>query len=187
MLNRLLAGLTMALVLTSSTFATGHGAEIGKGTLELALAGAFERTSFEDSDLTSFDLGTRLTYSLTNRFATGGTVGFSHLSTASGNDATSVYVGVDFVANFPTQSSIVPFAQLSFGLTSWAGDFYDDADLTYSLPFVGAGFRTILGDHASVNILAGYRHQVNAFGVEDITAHDIIVSFGLSVFPNGIQ
>jgi hypothetical protein len=52
---------------------------------------------------------------------------------------------------------------------------------------VGAGFRTILGTHASVNILAGYRHQVNAFGIEDITAHDIIVSFGLSVFPSGIQ
>ena len=68
-----------------------------------------------------------------------------------------------------------------------SADFYDDAEITYSLPFVGAGFRTILGSHASVNILAGYRRQVNAYGIEDINANDIIVSFSLSVFPNGIQ
>ena len=57
----------------------------------------------------------------------------------------------------------------------------------FTLPFVGAGFRTILGTHASVNVLAGYRYQKNAFGLEDITAHDILLTFGLSVFPNGIQ
>jgi hypothetical protein len=161
--------------------------EIGKGTLELGLAGGFERTSIEDEKLNSLDLQTRLTWSLTNRVAMGGTVAFAHLSSDSGGDATSMGLTADFILNFPTQSNVVPFGQVSLGVTTWGGDVYDDPELTFVLPFVGGGFRVLVGDHASVNVLAGYRHQSNAFGIKDLTAHDIVLSFGLSVFPGGIQ
>ena len=164
-----------------------NAGEIGKGTLELGLTGGFERTSVEEEKLNSLDLQTRLTWSLTNRVAMGGTVTFEHFSSDSGADATSMGLTADFILNFPTQSIVVPFGQVSLGVTTWGGSLYDDPELTLVLPFVGGGFRVLAGSHASVNVLAGYRHQSNAFGIKDVTAHDIVLSFGLSIFPGGIQ
>ena len=190
MLTRMLACLWIATAITGLTtivVAPCDAGEIGKGSVELALNGAFEHTSIEEAKLTNVDLGTRLTYSLTNRFAVGGTVGFSHLSTESGLDTTSLGLSADLIVNATTSSSVIPFIQISLGMTTWSGTAYRDAELSATLPFVGAGLRTLMGDHASVNLLAGYRYQKNAFGIKDVNAHDIVVSFGVSVFPSGIQ
>jgi hypothetical protein len=177
----------MAVAVVSAAPRVARPAEISRGTVELALAGGFQHTSVEGTSISSLDLGTRLSYSLTNRFAVGGTIGFAHLSQESGFDSTNLGLAADLILNFSSGSAVVPFAQLSVGSTSWSGSGYDDAKWGYTLPFVGVGFRTILGNYASINVLAGYRHQMNAFGVEDLTAHDVLVSFGLSVFPNSVE
>jgi hypothetical protein len=181
---------TVALITVAALWLAAtptRGAEIGKGTVELGLAGGFERANVEETSLTTLDLGARLTYSFTNRVAAGGTIAFTHFSWEEGFDETSLGATADLIVNFSSGSSVVPFGQLSVGLTNFSGDLFDDAELSYILPFVGAGFRTLLGDYASVNVVAGYRHRTNFLGIKDISSHDIVLSFGLSVFPGGIK
>jgi hypothetical protein len=162
-------------------------AEIPRGTLELALAGGFERSEIEDSSFTTVEFGTRLSKSLSNRFATGMTIGYAHDTTDAGFDRTSLGLNLDLIANFPSGSRVIPYGQLSVGLTTYSGTFYDQTEVGYTFPFIGVGIRSLVGDHASVNLLAGYRHQIRALGLDDTNANDILVTFGISVFPNGIQ
>lgn len=162
-------------------------AEIPAGALEFGLSGGFERSDFEDVGLNQLMLHMRMARSITRRIALGGSLDLEYVAEDSGTDANSVGVTGDFILNFPTSGNAVPFGQLSVGVTHWGGDLYDDSELTQILPFLGAGVRVFVGDHASMNALVGYRHQVNVFGVKDVDSNDFVLSLGLSVFPTGVQ
>lgn len=164
-----------------------RSATLGRGTVELGLAGGFDRSEIEDYAITSLDLQTRLAWSVSSRVALGGSLNFSHASEDSGADLTNFGLTADCYLNFPTEGNVIPFIQLSMGVNRWSGDIYRDPEPGWILPFIGAGFRVLMGDYASVNVRAGYRYQKNAFGLEDVNSHDILLGFGLSVYPGGIQ
>lgn len=89
--------------------------------------------------------------------------------------------------NVPTEGRIVPFVQASVGLIHWSASGDAGLDMSLVLPFVGGGFRVLMGEHASFNISAGFEHHTNALGDSAASSRNFGVRFGLSAFPKGLE
>jgi hypothetical protein len=64
----------------------------------------------------------------------------------------------------------------------YSGDAVDDPKTTLLLPRLTGGVRFPVGDSASLNLLAVYAHLLNARGIEDVSANEFLIGFGVSIF-----
>jgi hypothetical protein len=169
---------------------------IGEGTIEFQGSGSFdhERVRVDGNfvgSITQASMSLGLATGITDMLMLGGSILFDYASLdpesgASYNQSVFRFTG-DVILNFPVDGSLVPFVQSSIGLINWSATGESDVDMTLVLPFVGGGFRVLMGDHASFNVAAGFEYQARAQGDADTSAHDFVVRFGLSAFPKGLQ
>lgn len=175
---------------------SAEASRIGAGTLEFHGSGGFghERVRFDGEfvgSITQASVSLGLATGVTDMLMLGGSILFDYASVdpesgGSYNQSVFRFTG-DVILNLPADGSLVPFVQSSIGLINWSASGASDLDMTLVLPFVGGGFRVLMGDHASFNVAAGFEYHARAQGDSDTSSHDFAVRFGLSAFPKGLE
>ena len=81
--------------------------------------------------------------------------------------------------NFASQSGVLPFASMAFGLVQYTGD---DSDRALLLPMMRVGFRSMVGDARSLNVSVGFQHESNPESAHETSADVFDIGVGMSLF-----
>lgn len=169
---------------------------IERGTIEIQVSGALAHSRFDFKDeyqgsSTEADLRLGVAGAFSPVMMVGGTVIWDYLSfdpkDGGSGSASRAGLQLDLIANLPRSGSLLPYFQLSAGVIGLSNAAPDDLENSMVLPLLGVGLRTLVGDHASLNVLAGFQHRTKPAGVDDTSAYDYFVRFGFSVFPGGLR
>lgn len=187
----------MLLTLGLTNAAPSRSSELGKGAIELNPSLAYSHNSHSgyagvDITTTTLDVSGFVGYFVSDRLELGGALLVSRESLVIGEDgggsgsaqsATAAGLVGGVALNFPASGRLVPFVRGSVGFLSNSGDLYIDNSTTVIAPLLEGGLRVMVGGSASVNVVVGYAHRSNAYGVQDQTIRSVTLGVGVSVFP----
>lgn len=180
-MKRTLAAVTFASLLIATTTATA--ATLGRGAVEwsgsASLTAAASGTSATSAFMADLEYGwcQDRHWEIAPSLNVAGYAGdFTELS------VNGIVSGIYNVAN--ESESVVPFLQfgLGFGRSRTGGHTAVQSRIA---PLAGAGFRTLVGSSASVNVGLFYEHVALSQGRASGTENLVTVQVGVSVFPRG--
>lgn len=174
-----------------------EAAGIPLGSSELRLSAAFDHLDINTDggdDVATLDeaqIAFGYFHAISGQVQVGGSLGLLYQAIdieggGSASQAAMRWTG-DVIVNFSASQSVIPFAQLSFGLIHWSDDDDTDYDLTLILPMIGVGMRVPVGESAAVVALLGFENQLSAQGSDDLQAFDFGLHLGISAFPGGLR
>ena len=183
--------LVVLLGLTAAAPAAAGGIE--QGTVELVTNTGFSYSSYsEDGDgvsVTNLRLGGSVGYFFTSlsELQVALLVDHTSIDIDGGGSAsvTNTGMAVHYIANFATESAIVPFIGAGAGVLAHGGDVGNADAASFIMPRILGGIRFLVGNSASVNLALSYEHQTNALGVEDVSGNVIMLDVGVSAFVQG--
>jgi len=165
---------------------------IQRGANEVVASGSLNHTEYSERNwsATSVHLSAGFLRAVTDAAQVGGALLLRHESfdTGPGSDLRGGSAGIEALArlNFGDSPRIVPFAQAGIGVTMWVGDFERDTE-TWLLPELTLGVRFLVHDLASFNLGLSWLHEFNALSRRDLEANSIVLGFGFSIFPQGLD
>ena len=191
-----LPGIIASLALLA-TFSAGEGtraraAVLDQGTIELTPSLGFTRSSlaFKGSNagsITHVSASARAGYCVTHRFEIDAGMLMEHQAVsfpgAISEQATLIGATAGVQFNAPHGGRMLPFVRGAIGMATNSGVLSPGKETTLFAPILQAGLRVLAGTRASVNFGLGYRHQSNARGVTDLSAHTFEAEIGVSIFP----
>jgi hypothetical protein len=141
-------------------------------------------TGDEDFGDTIFDLDTGVGYFINSRVEILGALVVHHES-IDNFDITSFGLKASGYYHFNASGNMIPYVGLGLGMITHGGDSVVLDQTEAIFPELSIGLRIPFEDIVSMNVAAGYRHRFSAFGIEDASANDFFMGFGISFFLKG--
>ena len=171
---------------------TASASVIAKGAVEVTAGGSFSHQTFEEVDghITSLRAQVGVLPALGDKVQLGGRLGFNHQSFDLGGlgetDGGTLQADAILRVNLGRSTRVVPYVEVGAGVLVWAGELETDTN-TITIPQLAVGARILVHEIASFNVSLGWVNEKNSLGLDDLDSDILLVQFGFSVFPNGVD